>query len=199
MASNLLVEDPAPSLRTEDVADANERVDFPFLGFHERVAPHPRRHGERPDVHRISDHERRVGRTGGLSFEPFSEPADPARQTSSRQADLIAEARTSAAVAELLRITPEAVQVLFEEGVLYAVTREGGRVFPAFQFSHFGILPGARSVWPVVPRDLALIAVARWFCEPHLDLGVGDHTIAPRTWLLEGGDPERVVELARHL
>jgi hypothetical protein len=44
------------------------------------------------------------------------------------------------------------------------------------------------------------VEVARWFTLPHVDLeDAGGDSVAPRTWLLAGADPETVAALAEEL
>lgn len=146
----------------------------------------------------LSAKERALLSQGGFSLEPW-QGDDPAAATRERERRLLREAWDIEQVAALPEVGEGAVDALLQERVLFAVVRDGLPVFPKFQFTHFGLLPGAAQVWPNVRRGLALVAVARWFTEPSAHLVVMCERLAPRDWLLEGGDPEAAAFLARSL
>lgn len=146
----------------------------------------------------ISNSDRALLRRGGFLLEPWRGD-DPAVATGERERRLLRTAWDIERVSSLRDVDEDAVDVLLKERVLFAVDREGIPVFPEFQFTRFGLLPGAADVWPQVRRGLALVAVARWFTEASAHLVVAGERLSPREWLLEGGDPTMVGFLARSL
>lgn len=73
---------------------------------------------------------------------------------------------------------------------------------PKFQFEGHRTLPGAGRVFREIDAAVSPLTVARWFVLPWEDLVVDEDleiVASPRTWLLEGRDPEPVAEQARVL
>ncbi len=85
-------------------------------------------------------------------------------------------------------------------GGLYAVPsgRRGHR-FPAWQFHAGQPLPGLQSVLAALPDGLHPLEVVGFMSTPQPELVVEDKQVAPREWLIGGGDAARVVVLAAHL
>ena len=50
-----------------------------------------------------------------------------------------------------------------------------------------------------LPPDQPALVVAAFMTSPQQDLMSGAHAVAPREWLLSGGDPHRVARLAAML
>ncbi|TDE94092.1 hypothetical protein EXU48_11625 [Occultella glacieicola] len=80
---------------------------------------------------------------------------------------------------------------------LYALkqARGAGSVFPSWQFTDTGPLPGLRHVLPEFPDDYHPLDIAAFMTTP--TDGLEGRT--PRGWLATGGDPARVASLVAEL
>lgn len=82
---------------------------------------------------------------------------------------------------------------------LYGIKDGRAWRIPKFQFASKGkLVRGIERVLPRIRPDAHPLAVAAWFSTPHQDLVIGadDERVTPRAWLLAGGDPDVVAELA---
>ena len=84
---------------------------------------------------------------------------------------------------------------------LFGVEYEGEWRLPRFQFERKKVLPGLAEVLAALPPGLNPLDVAMWFLQPNIDLEADEEkpVLSPRAWLLRGGLPSTVVQLARHL
>src|SRR5690606_26554041 len=76
---------------------------------------------------------------------------------------------------------------------LYAVKGVGpkrGNVFPSWQFTESGIVPGLRHVLLHVPSDWHPVDVEEWMTTANENL---PEIASPVEWLIGGGAPEAVV------
>jgi hypothetical protein len=93
-------------------------------------------------------------------------------------------------VQQLLGVTKQAVS---KRRLLALTTGSGRVVYPAFQFTGSGVVPGIGELMAVLPRDLASPwTVASWLVSPADDLA-GERPID----LLAAGETEPVLRLAR--
>ena len=62
-------------------------------------------------------------------------------------------------------------------------------------------MPGLARVVPRLRPEVHPLKVERWFLQPNPDLSADDGSGAwsPRAWLIAGGDPARVADLAAYL
>ena len=67
---------------------------------------------------------------------------------------------------------------------------------PAWQFAGSGVLPGLETVLAEIPSDQPALVVAAFMTTLQEDLLVDGEPATPRDWLLAGGDPRRVADLA---
>jgi hypothetical protein len=67
---------------------------------------------------------------------------------------------------------------------------------PAWQFAGSGVLPGLETVLAEIPSDQPALVVAAFMTTLQEDLRVDGKPATPRDWLLAGGDPRRVADLA---
>lgn len=75
----------------------------------------------------------------------------------------------------------------------------GGWRLPGWQFTESGVLPGLEAVLRAAPGDQPALVVAAFMSTPQSDLVINDKQATPRQWLLAGGDPEPVTQLASTL
>ncbi|MFF5991385.1 MerR family transcriptional regulator [Prauserella flavalba] len=76
---------------------------------------------------------------------------------------------------------------------------QGGWRLPAWQFTATSVLPGIETVLRAVPEDSPALVVAAFMSTPQPDLVINGKPATPRQWLLAGGDPEPVAQLATTL
>lgn len=121
--------------------------------------------------------------------------------TSANYAALIRTSLGTSQLAAQLGRKPARMRQRIQEGSLYAFKVAGDWRIPAFQLLDDSLLPGLSQVVARHRRSLHPLAVESWFLTPNPDLGLGpDETpIAPRDWLIAGGDPQRAAELAEQL
>lgn len=109
-------------------------------------------------------------------------------------------ALTTAELATRLGKDASRVRHLAREGAL-VVLPGGGRstLFPAWQLEGAALVPGLRIVLAGLPEELGAVSVARFMTQPSPELTIDGAELSPRDWLLAGGDPTAVVELAAGL
>ncbi len=76
---------------------------------------------------------------------------------------------------------------------------KGSWRLPAWQFAGTGVLPGLEAVLATVAQDQPALVVAAFMTTAQEDLLVDGTPTTPRDWLLAGGDPRRVADLAAML
>jgi hypothetical protein len=125
--------------------------------------------------------------------------ADPRAQAAAAYAVLLADAMTVAEVADRLGIDGSRVRHRLAKQQLIGIRQSRGWSLPAYQFGADGaLLPGIERVASALAGSHPVV-VARFFATPQPELVVERRRLTPRQWLAGGGDPSRVVELARSL
>lgn len=142
----------------------------------------------------------------------------------SRYAALLASSYTVEDAAELLGVSTSRVRQRLsgKRRTLFGVKTERGWRVPRTQFEHEEEVPTLSRVVQELPFDIHPLTFSRWFESPNpaldsLDLAgereeressvdsedaedaESSEAMSPRRWLLAGGDPGEVVELARGL
>jgi hypothetical protein len=135
-------------------------------------------------------------------LSPTDRGADsPLTRTAADDAALMATALTVSAMADRLGIDMSRVRQHLTRHTLYGIKDGRSWRIPLFQLGDDGqtLVPGLHQVAPHW-AGAHPIEVARWFTLPHVDLidNEGD-PVAPRAWLLAGGDPAVVAGLASEL
>ena len=145
-------------------------------------------------------------RAVGLTTRPWPRegtevPEDPLAQSVVDFMALIETGLSTDDAARLLRVDVSRVRQRLRERTLFGVEYEGEWRLPRFQFERKHVLPGLGEVLGAIDADANPLEVAEWFLTPNLDLErKGDESpISPRDWLLRGGAPRPVAELAREL
>lgn len=113
--------------------------------------------------------------------------------------ELIADALSTREAAELLGVTDSRVRQRIAARTLHAVRAGGAWRLPRWQFAGAGVVPGLGEVLPQVPVDLRPLSVRGFFTTEQPDLVIDGGAVTPRAWLLAGGAPARVAELAAAL
>lgn len=195
MASSTAV---ATALREAGVSISEEELD-------ERIAAAIREMlGQRPlesPVSEFSPAERAVLAEGGFDLGARRpDDAVPALFAAERYAALLASALTVAEAARHLGVDGSRIRQRLLARQLFGIRRPRGWLLPRFQFTNTGLVPGIEQVLPRLSPELHPVVIAAWFATPHPDLArPGDPNetpISPREWLLSGGDPGLVAELA---
>lgn len=133
-----------------------------------------------------------------LSEHREDEPDHRAR-TVAVQAVLAESALTVTDAARLLNVDPSRIRHKLAAGRLTGWKDQGGWRLPAWQFAGSNVLPGLEVVLAAVPQDQPPLVVAAFMATPQDDLVIHARPATPRQWLLAGGDPEPVAELAATL
>ena len=119
----------------------------------------------------------------------------PLVQPRNEMADLVGPFYDTAGMRTLLGSTRQAIHDRTVRGTLLGVqTREGQRIYPTFQFV------GDQPRKDLTETLKALRGGPRWSVA--VWLRTPDHELdgrSPEQWLAQGGDPEKVLRLARHV
>jgi hypothetical protein len=112
---------------------------------------------------------------------------------------VLADALPVAVAARRLGIDPSRVRHRLAKRDLVGIRQPRGWLLPAYQFAADGaLLPGFEKVSRAL-ADVHPVVAARFFASPTNELVVDRKRLTPRQWLEGGGDPQRVVALARTL
>lgn len=126
------------------------------------------------------------------SAPPISWPSD---ETVLWEANLRSDALTASEVARLLNVGVERARQRASQGTLYVMPSVERRLlFPRFQFTDDGVLPGWKAVCKRLPVKLNPAAVEYFLTRKHPDFA--DGVLTPQQWLAAGRPPEPVVSLA---
>lgn len=125
--------------------------------------------------------------------------ADPLVPAAAAYAALLADALSVAEVATRLGIDASRVRHRLAKRQLIGIRRARGWLLPAYQFGADGqLLPGIERVAAALAGSHPVV-VARFLSTSQPDLVVARRRLTPRQWLEGGGDPSRVVAMARTL
>ena len=127
--------------------------------------------------------------------------ASPLALTAADYAALLATALTVAEAAARLGVDESRIRQRLARHTLYGIKDGRGWRVPLFQLDDAGraLVPGLDRVAPHW-AGAHPVEVARWFTLPHVDLEDAEgQPVAPRAWLLAGGDPRTVAALAEEL
>lgn len=122
-----------------------------------------------------------------------------ARTAARATAEAVA-ARSRSQVAALLGVDVTRVSHQTTAGDLFSY--RGGRsrpVYPDWQFTGSAVLPHLRAVLAAFPTGSHPVPVRAFMTSPDDALTLGDRPACPRDWLVGGGDPSPVIELAATL
>ena len=108
-------------------------------------------------------------------------------------------ALTVAEAARQLQVDTSRIRHRLGVGRLVGWKDKGSWRLPAWQFAGNGVLPGLEAVLATVAQDQPALVVAAFMTTAQEDLPVDGTPTTPREWLLAGGDPRRVADLAAML
>lgn len=100
--------------------------------------------------------------------------------------------------AQMLGVTAGRVRQRISAGVLAVVRRPEGYLLPVWQFYDGKVVPHLNQVLAVA-GDVHPLTLQGFMTEPNPDLEVNGQIVSPRGWLISGGNPEQVAELAEIL
>lgn len=126
---------------------------------------------------------------------------DPLTKTIVDYMALIETSLSTAQAATMLNVDVSRIRQRIRNRSLVGVEYEGEWRLPRFQFERKKALPGLAEVLAALPPELNPLDVATWFLESNIDLetDAAATPMSPRAWLLHGGLPSTVAQLARHL
>ena len=116
----------------------------------------------------------------------------------SEYAQMVSTALSQKDTAECLEVSARRVRQRINQGSLYALESQHGRVCPRFQFNGASTLPGLEKVLQTIGGDAHPVVMQRFFLQANRDLvsEVTGQTLSPRDWLIACHDVEVVCRLA---
>lgn len=101
-------------------------------------------------------------------------------------------------VRQHLNVSGSRLRQRVQDGSLYVLSEDSSRVYPLFQFTDSGVLPGLAEVLKALGPKPHPLVVVQFFDTPTQDLQIPgvDGPVSPRDFLESGGDVARVVRLA---
>jgi hypothetical protein len=114
-------------------------------------------------------------------------------------AELLAAAGSAKQIAARLGVSDAAIRQRLGKRQLYGVKVRNEWRLPAFQFDGDHIVDHFTDVAPALSPDLHPVEVLLWFTTPTADLPIRRRDASPRQWLLSGGKPEPIIELAQNV
>ncbi|MBB3053464.1 hypothetical protein FHS23_004517 [Prauserella isguenensis] len=156
--------------------------------------------GDPDPAHFFSGEQRDVLTDVGLDLSATKSGEPDARANAvATQAVFADSALTVTEAATRLGVDDSRVRHRLKQHRLTGWKGHGGWRLPAWQFTAAGAVPGLEVVLRAVPDDQPALVVAGFMTTPQPDLPIRDTPTTPRDWLLAGGDPARVAELAATL
>ena len=146
--------------------------------------------------------EQMAGRASAGSRVSRPLPRPEADELPSTLPELRDQSLSAAEAADRLGVNASRIRQRLLRHTLYGFKDGGSWWVPEFQLTKRRVIPGLEKVIPVLRSTVSPVAVARWFVTPWEDLVVDEEretVVSPRTWLLEGRDPEPVAAQARLL
>lgn len=145
--------------------------------------------------------EQAVLAEGGFDLSPRrADEPDVGLRTAEHYAALLATALTVPQAAKRLGLDGSRIRQRLLKRELYGIRQRRGWLIPLVQFDAHGLVPGLERVLPRLDPHLHPLSVVGWLTQPHPDLflpGDPEETpVSPREWLLSGGDPLVVADLA---
>ncbi|OLT43979.1 hypothetical protein BJF85_20745 [Saccharomonospora sp. CUA-673] len=156
--------------------------------------------GDPEPAHYFSVEQREVLADVGLDLSAQGEAeTDPRVAAVATQAVFADSALTVTEAARRLGVDDSRIRHRLKQHRLTGWKGHGGWRLPAWQFTADGVVPGLDVVLRAAPEDQPALVVAGFMTTPQDDLLIHDTPATPRNWLLAGGDPTRVAELAATL
>lgn len=155
---------------------------------------------ERPEP--LTDEEMAALKSVGVDMGGREVMLRQAFRSASLHAASLASAIPLATAAKRLGVSASRLRQRILEGTLISLREPGTQAhrIPLFQLTDVGELPGLRTVLGAVRDDAPTLAICGFFSTPQPDLEAeeGD-ALTPIEWLMSGGDPAPVAELAAHI
>jgi excisionase family DNA binding protein len=178
-----------------EIADEAELLDLVEAALAHRAPSPPA--GPGPTASGFTEQELAVFDEAGIDIAAASEQR-AGWDTDVAMTRLLANALTVPQAAEHLGVADSRIRQRLNDRSLYGVKVGRAWRLPRFQFTEDGEVPNIGSVLEALPEQLHPLTVHGWVTGPKPDLWL-DRPTSPRRWLLAGGDPGPVAELARHV
>jgi hypothetical protein len=152
-----------------------------------------------PAAHFTED-ERVALADAGLDLTPLdSSEGDPRARTVAEQAVLRDTALSVNQAADRVGVDSSRIRHRIGDRRLIGWKDRGGWRLPAWQFTDTDVLPGLETVLAAMPIDQPALVLANFMTTAQEDLELGDLPVSPREWLMAGGNPQAVADLASTL
>jgi hypothetical protein len=136
----------------------------------------------------------------GLDLRPRDDAeSDPRAWTVAQQAVLRDTALSVHQAADRVGVDTSRIRHRIGAGHLIGWKDRGNWRLPAWQFIDHGVLPGLEEVLGSMPLDQPALVLANFMTTVQEDLELDDRPVSPREWLMAGGSPQRVADLASTL
>jgi len=150
----------------------------------------------------LTDEEMTALKSVGVEMGGREEMLRQAFRSASLHAASLASAIPLAAAAKRLGVSDSRLRQRILEGTLVSLRERGTQAhrIPLFQLTHTGELPGLRTVLGAIRDDAPTLAICGFFSTPQPDLEAEEgEALTPVEWLMSGGDPAPVAELAAYI
>lgn len=152
-----------------------------------------------PNLSEITSAERMALAGAGIQLVDSSlETASTVLAGATASQRLYDSALTVEQAAQMLGVTTGRVRQRIGAGVLAVMRRREGYLLPAWQFYDDKVVPNLKHVLAAVD-DVHPVTLQGFMTTPNPDLEVDGEIVSPRGWLITGGNPEQVAELAETL
>ena len=111
----------------------------------------------------------------------------------------VAESFTTSQTARILEASRRTIQRRRQDGKLYAFPHRRQWLYPAWQFGAGSTIPGLEVVIPAIALSMHPAFVRGMMLAPRPRLTEDEAWESPRTFLINGGDPERVAAIFEEL
>jgi hypothetical protein len=149
-----------------------------------------------PAAH-FTESERAALLEAGLDLTALDDTeSDPRARTLAEHAVLRDTALSVHQAADRVGVDTSRIRHRIAAGRLIGWKDRGGWRLPLWQFTDTDVLPGLEKVLPAMPLDQPALVLANFMTTAQEDLELGERVVSPREWLMAGGSPQRVADLA---
>ena len=109
--------------------------------------------------------------------------------------DIVRTSLTTKEAGDRLDVSEGRIRQRAGDRTLFSISHNHRRLFPAFQFTEDGELPGWAHVAPHIPEGTHAVAAVRFMTWKHVDLHLHGDPMSPVEWLSTGRSPSELADL----